>query len=300
MESRDMNAMSTRRKLLYAAAAGFALLLLLTAPYTVDETEVAIVTRFGRPLPGVAGPGLHLKAPWPIDSALRFDSRLLVFASGPTEMLTADKKNVVVDSFVCWRIADPLLFAQTVRTRDEAEARLLDFIASEMGAAVGREPMESFIHAGGAGVRLREVARRAGETIGRMAASSFGIAVIDLEINNFNLPAQNRESVIERMRAERGRIAARYRSEGDEQALKIQAQAATEREAILSAAKAQAESIRGRGEAEALHIFSAAYAKDPDLYRFLRTLESYETVIDDKTTIFLQSDSKLLRVLDGK
>ncbi len=294
-----MQAMSTRVKLLYAAAAGIVLVLLLTSPYTVDETQVAIVTRFGRPLPGVAGPGLHLKAPWPIDSALRFDSRLLVFASGPTEMLTADKKNVVVDSFVCWRIADPLLFAQTVRTRDEAEARLLDFIVSEMGAAVGREPMESFIHAGG-GVRLPDIARRAGETIGRMAAASFGIQVVDLEIDNFNLPAQNRESVIERMRAERGRIAARYRSEGDEQALKIQAQAATEREAILSAAKGQAESIRGRGEAEALHIFSAAYAKDPELYRFLRTLESYETVIDDKTTIFLQSDSKLLRVLDGK
>jgi membrane protease subunit HflC len=279
-----------------AAAAG----LLSSALFTVDETQVAIVTRFGRPLGGVALPGLHVKAPWPIDSVLRFDRRLLIFASGPTEMLTADKKNVVVDSFICWRIANPLLFAQTVRTRDEAEARLLDFTASEMGAAVGREPMESFIHAGAAGVRLREIGQRTGATIGRLAAGSFGIEVVDLEINGFNLPAQNRESVIERMRAERGRMATRYRSEGDEQALKIQAQAATEREAILAAAKSQAESIRGKGEAEALRTFSTAYAKDPDLYRFLRTLESYETVIDDKTTLFLQSDSKLLRALDGK
>jgi membrane protease subunit HflC len=300
MESEKMTATSARSRILpwlaVAAAAG----LLLTSLYTVDETQKAIVTRFGSPVPGVAGPGLHLKAPWPIDSVLRFDARLLIFAGGPTEMLTADKKNVVVDSFICWRIADPLLFAQTVRTREEAEARLLDFTASEMGAAVGREPMESFIHAGGAGVRLREIGRRAGAVIGRLAAGSFGIQVVDLEINGFNLPAQNRDSVIERMRAERGRIAARYRSEGDEQALKIQAQAATEREAILSAAKAQSESIRGKGEADALRIFSAAYARDPDLYRFLRTLESYETVIDDKTTLFLQSDSKLLRALDGK
>ena len=279
-----------------AAAAG----LLLSALYTVDETQVAIVTRFGRPLPGVAGPGLHLKAPWPIDTVIRFDSRLLVFASGPSEMLTADKKNVVVDSFICWRIANPLLFAQTVRTRQEAEARLLDFTASEMGTAVGREPMESFIHAGGGGVRLRAIGERTGAAIGKLAAASFGIQVVDLQIAGFNLPAQNRDSVIERMRAERGRIATRYRSEGDEKALEIQAQAATEREAVLSAAKSQAESIRGRGEADALRIFAAAYAKDPDLYRFLRTLESYETVIDDKTTLFLQSDSKLLRVLDGK
>jgi modulator of FtsH protease HflC len=293
--------MSARSRTFYGLAAAVVVVVgvLASAPYTVDETQVAVVTRFGRPLPGVTGPGLHWKAPWPIDSVMRFDSRLLIFASGPTEMLTADKKNVVVDSFICWRIADPPLFAQTVRTRDEAEARLLDFTASEMGAAVGREPMESFIHAGAA-VRLRDIGQRTGAAIGRLAAASFGIQVIDLEINGFNLPAQNRESVIERMRAERGRIATRYRSEGDEQALKIQAQAATEREAILSAAKSQAESTRGRGEAEALQTFSAAYAKDPDLYRFLRTLESYETVIDDKTTLFLQSDSKLLRALDGK
>ena len=281
--------------ILGAAAAA----VLASALFTVDETQVAIVTRFGRPLPGVAGPGIHLKAPWPIDTVLRFDSRLLVFASGPEEMLTVDRKNVVVDSFICWRIADPLLFAQTVRTRQEAEARLLDLTASEMGAAVGREPMEGFIHAGG-GVRLRAVGERTGAAIGRLAAASFGIQVLDLQIAGFNLPAQNRDSVIERMRAERGRMATRYRSEGDEQALKIQAQAATEREAVLAAAKAQAESIRGRGEADALRIFAAAYAKDPDLYRFLRTLESYETVIDDKTTLFLQSDSKLLRALDGK
>ncbi len=274
-------------------------LLLLASLFTVDEGQVAIVTRFGRPLPGIDGPGLHLKAPWPIDTVLRFDSRLLVFASGPTEMLTADKKNVVVDSFLCWRIADPLLFAQTVRTRQEAEARLLDLTASEMGAAVGREPMESFIHAGGA-VRLRAVGASAGAAIGRLAAPSFGIQVVDLQINGFNLPAQNRDSVIERMRAERGRMASRYRSEGDEQALKIQAQAAAEREAILAAAASQAESIRGHGEADALRIFGAAYAKDPNLYRFLRTLDSYEKVIDDKTTLFLQSDSKLLRALDGK
>jgi membrane protease subunit HflC len=277
-----------------AAAAG----LLLTSLFTVDQGQVAIVTRFGRPLAGVDGPGLHRKAPWPIDTVLRFDSRLLVFASGPTEMLTADRKNVVVDSFLCWRIADPVLFAQTVRTRQEAEARLLDFIASEMGAAVGREPMESFIHAGGP-VRLRAVADGAAASIGRLAAASLGIKVVDLEISGFNLPAQNRDSVIERMRAERGRMASRYRSEGDEQALKIQAQAAAEREAILAAAGSQAEAIRGHGEADALRIFGAAYAKDPALYRFLRTLESYETVIDDKTTLFLQSDSKLLRALDG-
>jgi membrane protease subunit HflC len=287
-----------RRVLALAVAAAVAAWL-LTAFYTVGETQMAIVTRFGRPLPQVAGPGLHAKLPWPVDAVVRLDARLLIFDGEPTEMLTADKKNVLIDSFVCWRIADPLLFAQTVKTRAEAEARLLDLASSEMGAAVGREPMESFLKAGGR-VRLREVSRRAGVAVGSLARRSFGIAVVDLQINGFNLPAQNRASVIERMRAERARIATRYRSEGEEAALKIQAQAASEREKILSEARAQAEAIRGQGEAEALRTFAGAYSKDPDFYRFLRSLESYETILDDKTTIFLESDSKLLRALDGR
>jgi membrane protease subunit HflC len=121
-----------------------------------------------------------------------------------------------------------------------------------------------------------------------------------VQINGFNLPPQNRTSVIERMRAERARIATRYRSEGEEAALKIQAEAAAERERILSEARARAEALRGQGEAEALSTFAGAYSKDPDFYRFLRSLESYETILDGKTTIFLESDSQLLKALDGR
>ncbi|HEV8579424.1 MAG TPA: protease modulator HflC [Thermoanaerobaculia bacterium] len=291
--------MNRIRRALILAGTAMAAALLLTAFYTVGETEMAIVTRFGRPLPHVARPGLHVKLPWPVDSVVRLDARLLIFDGEPTEMLTADKKNVLIDSFVCWRIADPLLFAQTVKTRAEAEARLLDLSSSEMGAAVGREPMESFLRAGGP-VKLRAVSRRVGAAVGALARHSFGIAVLDLQISGFNLPPQNRASVIERMRAERARIATGYRSEGEEAALKIQAEAAAEREKILSEARAQAEAVRGQGEAEALRTFADAYSKDPDFYRFLRSLESYETILDDKTTIFLQSDSKLLKALDGQ
>lgn len=291
--------MNGLRRPLALAGAAVAAALLLTAFYTVGETELAIVTRFGRPLARVARPGLHAKLPWPIDSVVRLDARLLIFDGEPTEMLTADKKNVLIDSFICWRIADPLLFAQTVKTRAEAEARLLDISSSEMGAALGREPMESFLNTGGP-VKLREVSCRAGVAVGALARRSFGIAVVDLRINGFSLPAQNRASVIERMRAERARIATRYRSEGEEAALKIQAEAAAEREKILSEARGQAEAIRGQGEAEALRTFAGAYSKDPELYRFLRSLESYETILDDKTTIFLESDSKLLKALDGR
>jgi membrane protease subunit HflC len=287
-----------KRIALIGALAG--ILVISSCCFTVAQAETAIVTRFGRPLAGVAGPGLHFKLPWPIDSVVRLDSRLLVFDNPPTEMLTADKKNVLIESFLCWRISNPLLFTQTARTRAEAEARLLDLLSSELGAAVGRAPMDSFINIDPRKVTLRALAARTARAVDRLASQSFGIQVVDLEISGFNLPAQNRNSVIERMRAERSRIATQYRSEGEERAMKIQALATTEREKILADARAEAEILRGHGEAEALRVFASAYAKDPEFYRFLRDLESYEKILDNNTTIFLQSDSKLLRALDEK
>ncbi len=290
-----------RSRVVLALVAGLATVWgVASSPFVVQETEAALVTRFGRPLPGLAGPGLHWKLPWPVDAAVRLDRRLLVFDNEPTEMLTGDKKNVLVDSFLVWRIADPLRYVQTVKTRPEAEARLLDLAVSELGAAVGSEPMESFVNVDPARVGLRRVAETAGRAVHAVALPSFGIEVLDLEINGFSLPRQNRASVIERMQAERARIATAYRSAGEEQALKIQAQSAAERERLLAEARGRSEAVRGDGEARALALLGGAYARDPELYRFLRGLESSEKILDENTTLFLESDSDLLTVLDGK
>ncbi len=291
--------LAARRLWLFAAL----LAVIAVAPsavFTIEETEVGIVTRFGKPLADLAEPGLHLKMPWPIDRVLRLDQRLLVFDNEPAEMLTRDKRNVLVDSFVLWRIEDPLRFAQTVRTRIEAEARLLDLVASGLGAAVGREPLESLINIDPTAVKLRQIAEHTAEAVRATAGPSFGIGIVDLRLNGFNLPRQNRASVIERMRAERGRIATAFRSEGEEEALKIEAEAAKEEDRLLAEAEAQAESIRGAGEAEALALLAEAYARDPAFYRFLRDLESYEKILDENTTIFLESDAALLETLHGR
>ena len=291
--------MNARRKSLWLVLALICLIMAFTCLFTVQETETAIVTRFGRPLSGVAGSGLHVKYPWPIDTVVRLDRRTLLFDNEPIEMLSQDKKNVLVDSFVCWRIFDPLRFAQTVKTRIEAEARLFDVSASELGAAVGNEPIEAFINVGSGGVKLREVSERVGDAVNNVMRGNFGIEVVDLQINGLQLPAQNRESVIGRMRAERDRIATKYRSEGEEEALKIEAQATAARERILAESRGRAEFIRGTGEARAMELFAKAYAQDPEFYRFLKTMQTYETIIDDRTTIFLPSDSKLMGLLDG-
>lgn len=288
------------RKILWFSIALVLLAIGSTCVYTVEETEVGIVLRFGAPQSTLAQPGLNFKSPWPIDRVVRVERRLLIFDNEPTEMLTRDKKNVLVDSFLCWRIEDPLRFVQTVKTRAEAEARLLDLTASELGAAIGNEPMESFLNADPSRVKLRAVAEQTRDTIHAAAFESFGIAVVDLEINGFNLPRQNRKSVIERMRAERARIATAERSEGEEEALKIEALSTAEREKLLAEARAEAEAIRGRGEAEALALLAEAYRKDPELYEFLRSLESYEKILDEDTTLFIESDSKLLEALGGQ
>ncbi|MEM7480858.1 MAG: protease modulator HflC [Acidobacteriota bacterium] len=275
------------------------LLWLSTAVFTVPESEMGLVTRFGAPRAAAAGPGLHFKAPWPIDSVLRLDARLLVFDGEPIELLTADKKNVLVDSYLCWRIADPVRFAQTVKNRAEAEARLLDVSAAELGAAVGAVPMEGFINTDEEALELRAMSRRVAEAVDSLTRTNFGIEIVDLQVNGFTLPPQNRASVIARMRAERARIATRYRSEGEEKALEIEAAALAERERILAEARSEAEAARGEGEAEALAIFADAYRADPSFYRFLRTLEAYESIVDEETTVFLESDSPLMRTLDG-
>ena len=121
--------------------------------------------------------------------------------------------------------------------------------------------------------------------------------MIDVRIKRLNLPEQNKQSVFARMRAERERIALQYRAEGEEQALTIRAKADREKEQILSAAYKDAEKIRGEGDADATRIYGQAYSKNPQFYKLIRTLDSYKKVLDDKTTIILDSDSELLKIL---
>ncbi len=272
---------------------------LSTSVFTVDATETAIATRFSRPLPEVHGPGPHLKLPWPIDGVLRFDKRLLVFRyRAPTEFLTNDKKNILVDSYAVWRIADEHRFLATVRNRDGAEARILDMLTAAMGEVIGVYPLASFINTDEEQVELAEINRRLKEGCAEEARDHYGVNIVDVRINGFSFPPENRASVIRRMQAERDRIATQYRAEGEEAAMKIEASTELEARTILAEAKRQAEVVRGRGEAEAIKVYGAAYAADPEFYTFLRTLEAYEKLIDKDTTLVLRSDSELWRMLE--
>jgi membrane protease subunit HflC len=286
--------MTQEKKIKLASIAGGLLLVYMTF-YTTRETEFALITQFGRPVRTVVNAGLHVK--WPFQSILRFDRRLRVYDPRPSEFLTRDKKNLVIENYVAWRIEDPDRFVKSVGDTASAEMRLHDIIWSGLSAALGTLDLESLVSASADKVQAAAMLDMLTSRADLAALEQYGIRVVDVRIKRLNLPEQNKQSVFARMRAERGRIAMQYRAEGEEQALVIRANADREKEEILSAAYKASETIRGQGDAEATRIYGQAYSRNPHFYKLVRTLESYKKVLDDKTTIILNSDSALLKVL---
>jgi membrane protease subunit HflC len=286
--------MTSQSKYFWISGA-LALLLIYLSFYSVRETEFALVTQFGRPVRTVADAGLHAK--WPFQSILWFDKRLRIYNPRPSEFLTRDKKNLVIENYVAWRIDDPNRFVQTVGDTSAAEMRLHDIIWSGLSASLGTQDLESLVSASPDKLQTGSMLDLLTSNADRAAVDQYGIRIVDIRIKRLNLPEQNKQSVFARMRAERERIALQYRAEGEQQALAIRASADREKEEILSAAYKDAETIRGEGDAQATRIYGQAYSKNPRFYKLLRTLDSYKKVLDDKTTIILNSDSELLKIL---
>ncbi len=289
--------MSTAKILLLLISAALVICGLATSVVIVDETEHAIITQFGRPTAVHHEAGLYFKLPAPIQRVTRFDKRILFTATGETEFLTADKKNVVVSTYISWRIADPLQYLAALIVREFAETRLIALVKSELGGALGDLPFASIVPATvetDGLARLEELVFTACSTV---ALRDFGIEIVSLGVRRLNFPLQNQQSVFARMRAERARIASGYRSQGDAEAQKIRAEADRERDEILAGAEAAAARLRGEGEAEAARVYADAYNGHQSFYRFLRTLESYKKVLGNNTTLVLPADSPFLEVL---
>jgi membrane protease subunit HflC len=281
---------------LVAAALGWSCLVF------VDETEFVIVETFGR-VSAVydevseekSDRGLHFKWPWPVGMARRFDRRLQVFDPPGREMFTGDKKNIVVSSYLCWRIApgagEPFDQRPVVRyfrglgDAATAEARLDARLRSLIAGEFARIELASLLTATSAEAGPDDLESR------------FGVKVVDLGIHRLNFPEGNRFAVYERMRTERERMAERYRATGRAEKARIESQAKRQADEILAKAEAEAARIRGEGEAEALAILHKAWERDPEFYEFQRTLSAYSKILDKRTTLVLSTAGKLLRVL---
>src|SRR5882724_2049946 len=268
---------------------------LLACFFAVDVTEFGLVTRFGSVVRVVREPGLHIKAPF--DTVVSVDRRLTFSRPAQAEYLTVDKKNIVVESLVTWRIADPERYLVTLATRSSADLRLADVMLGEVGAVLGTHTAVSLIAPDGSTGLFRKIVGTIRERVARFARTAYGIEVIDVALLRLSLPEQNRTPVFERMKAERGKMAKEYRSAGELQGRKIIAQADREKTHIESEAYSQAQRIKAEGDAEATRIYSAAFSRNPAFYKFLRTLQAYEKFMDENTTLFLPANSEVLRVL---
>lgn len=266
-------------------------IILLTAVYKVDVTEQVVVLQFGKPVRTVQTTGLHFKLPAPIQSTIFFDKRLLEYDVQPAEILSTDKKTLIVDNYVRWRIVDPLLFLQTLRAIPTAVTRLDDIVYSEIRRELGLHNMAEII------TDNREQIMEAVTKASYESTILYGIEIVDVRIKRVDLPAENEASIYARMQAERQRKANQYRSEGDEEAQKIVASTEKEKTIILANAYKTAQENRGEGEARALQIYADAYSADPAFYEFLKTLETYKSVIDTSTTLVLPVDSRLFKLL---
>jgi membrane protease subunit HflC len=291
-----------KRKLIVAfIVAGFFILLVSSILFQVEETQFAIITQFGKPVRVISTAGLKLKWPDPIQSVRRFDRRLLLFDPEPSEFLTQDKKNVLVDSYMGWRISEPLKFLESVKERSVAEVFLADIASAAMGAALGNYSLSALVSTDPQENKVDQIMEQVSSKCREKAAADYGIKILEVRLKRLNLPEQNKESVFERMRTERERMAKKYRSEGEEEAIKIRAEADKECRTILSGAYEKAQKIIGEGDAEATRIYASAFNRDPRFYKLVRTLESYGKFLNEKTTVVLSTDSELLKLLtEGK
>jgi modulator of FtsH protease HflC len=258
--------------------------------YSVSETEQAVVTQLGRPVRLVRAPGLHLKVPF-LQQLTSVENRLLDYDAAPAPVITRDKKNLVVDNYAKWRISDPLKFLQTVQNEAGAQARLDDIIYSKVREQLGLHDLVEVI------ATKRDPIMRAVTIGSNEAAAAYGITVIDVRVKRADLPPENAQAVYGRMRTEREREAKRYRSEGQEEALKIRADTDKQKTIILAEAYQGEQAIRGEGDAAAIRIYAAAFQQDPDFFSFARTLEAYRKSLKGKTTLVLPPQTEFLKYL---
>jgi len=265
--------------------------------FTVGEGEFAVVTQFGRPVRVESTPGLKVKRPAPFQTVARFDRRLFALVPTPREFLTLGKKNVIASGFILWRVHDPKKFMQTVFDRVGAESRLGDILFAEFGAALGGAPFPAFVSTAPGEYRAEAILAGVTRQYREIAWRDYGIDVVDVRLRRLDFPEQNRASVFARMKSERIRISMQYRSEGEEEGLKIRAAAEKAKSGILGEAYKLSQQIRGEGEARAAKIYAESLTQAPNFYRFVRSIDAMKKTVDKETTMVLPVDSELFQLL---
>ncbi len=297
-------------------AAAAAVLLLALSLYTVSETEQAILTQFGEPVGGpVTAAGLHFRVPL-VRLVHRFDKRWLEFEGSPNQIPTKDKKYIWVETYARWRIVDPLKFYQNVGDERGAQSRLDDIIDGQTRNAVASFDLIEIVRSTGREFQVTEDLAGIGSAeamapvrSGRSAIAkivldkaaqitpSFGIEVEDVRFLRINYIDSVQQKVFERMTSERKRIAERSRSEGQGKAAEIRGQKERDVLAASSEGYKKAQEKKGAADATSTTIYARAYGRDPELYQFMKSMETLQSSLDEKSWLLLSTDSELLKYL---
>ena len=284
--------------------------------YIVGETDQVVITQFGDPKGDpVTTPGLHFKIPF-IRKANYFDKRFLEWDGDPNEVPTRDKRFIHVDTYARWRITDPLLYFQRLRSEQGAQSRLDDILDGETRNVIAKHDLIEVVRSsnrdfvisqeiGGDSARMSEAPIEFGrEELARevlLAAQGrtedLGIEILDFQFKRLNYVEEVREEVYARMVSERQRIAEQFRSEGAGESARISGERERELKEITSEAYRQAQEIKGRADAEAADIYAEAYNRDAEFYRFLKTMEVLRETMDSSTVLVLSTDGDFLRYL---
>ena len=262
--------------------------------YTVNEREHAILMYFGKPRPEPIKPGLRFK--WPmVNTVQKYDRRLRVHVTKAITQTLKDKKTIILEAYLCWRISDPLKFYESVRYVTEAQQKLNDIASSALGSRISEYPITAIISTDKGKVKLGEIERKMREDMAGTLGDTYGITVERFGFNRLALPVANERTVYDRMKSERAVAANEYKTDGQREAEVIRARAKQAADETVARANAEATGIRGEGEAKATQIYRDAYSQDPEFYEFWRTLETYKKIFGSETTLVIPPDCELMK-----
>ncbi len=263
---------------------------LYAAVFIVSETQQALVFQFGEPKQTIQTPGLQLKVPF-IQNVIYYDDRVLELDPPAEQVILSDQKRLVVDTFMRYRIADPLLFYQAVNNEFQAASRLSDIVISALRRVLGNVSLASLLSAerNAIMVNIRDQVS--------LEAKELGIAVTDVRIRRADLPDETSQAIYDRIRSEREREARDFRAQGQELAQQVRSRAERERTVIIAEAQKRSQILRGEGDATAIKIYADSFGQDADFFAFYRSMEAYRKALanGDGTTMVLSPDSDFFR-----
>jgi len=265
----------------------------MSALFIVDQTELALVLRFGEVRGVIPIPGLKMKWPF-IENVIFYENRLLDFEPPPEEVIVSDQKRLVVDTYTRYRITNPLLFYQTVNSEVAVRARLSAMVNGSLRRVLGNVTLSALLSHERAAImhQIRDEVSAQGK--------SFGIDVIDVRIRRADLPEENSQAIFARMVSERQQQAAQYRAEGAEAAQTVRANADRERTVILAEAQRDAQRVRGDGDAESIRVYADAFGQDKEFFAFYRSMQAYRDALNGRSTSFvLTPDTGFFRFFEN-